>query len=54
MVYLVHVFVDASVMGGPVKPEVPGVLDTGAQEHAECNVVPVKRTGLSYGRRART
>ena len=45
MVYLVHVFVDASVMGGPVKPEVPGVLDTGAQEHAECNVVPVKRGG---------
>ena len=40
VVHLVDVFVEAFVMGQSVHPVVPGVLDDGAEEHTNSNVIP--------------
>ena len=40
VMHLVDVFVEAFVVGESVHPVVPCVLDDGAEEHTDCNVIP--------------
>ena len=44
VVHLVDVFVEAFVVGESMHPVVPSILDYGAQEHTNCNVIPGEHT----------
>ena len=40
VVHLVDVFVETFVVGESVHPVMPSVLDYGAEEHTDCDVIP--------------